>query len=318
VPVPGATSTIGVPVEHLDLATVLKVSQAVSGKIIIEKLLETLMRMAIEHAGAERGLLILLRGEALRIEAEATTSGDTIVVHLRDEPLDGGVLPESIISYVVRTQESVILDDASAQHPFAADAYVHARHAHSVLCLPLLKQAELIGVLYLENNLAPHVFTPSRLTVLKLLASQATIALENACLDAEHQRDAAALREQANLLGLTHDAMFVYAMNGVITYWNRGAEALYGWTPAQAVGQVAHDLLQTVFPLPLEQIEAAVCSAGRWAGELVHTKQDGTRGGGGEPVGGATGRVGGAGGHPGDHQRHQRAQARRATPACAT
>ena len=186
-PVPGATSTIGAPVEHLDLATVLKVSQAVSGEIVLEKLLDTLMRIAIEQAGAERGLLILLRGEALRIEAEATTSGDTIVVHLRDEPIDGGVLPESIISYVVRTQESVILDDASAQHPFAADAYVQERHAHSVLCLPLLKQAELIGVLYLENNLAPHVFTPSRLTVLKLLASQAAIALENARLDAEHQ-----------------------------------------------------------------------------------------------------------------------------------
>ena len=186
-PVPGATSTIGAPVEHLDLATVLKVSQAVSGEIVLEKLLETLMRMAIEHAGAERGLLILLRGEALRIEAEATTSGDTIVVHLRDEPIDGGVLPESIISYVVRTQESVILDDASARHPFAADAYVRERHAHSVLCVPLLKQAELIGVLYLENNLAPHVFTPSRLTVLKLLASQAAVALENARLAAERQ-----------------------------------------------------------------------------------------------------------------------------------
>jgi PAS domain S-box-containing protein len=81
----------------------------------------------------------------------------------------------------------VILDDASAQHPFAADAYVRERHAHSVLCLPLLKQAELIGVLYLENNLASHVFTPSRLTVLKLLASQAAVALENARLAAERQ-----------------------------------------------------------------------------------------------------------------------------------
>jgi predicted ATPase/GAF domain-containing protein len=186
-PVPGATSTIGAPVEHLDLATVLNVSQAVSSEIVLEKLLDTLMRMALEHAGAERGLLVHRRGEALRIEAEATTSGDTIVVHLRDEPIDGGVLPESIISYVVRTQESVILDDASAQQPFAADAYVRERHAHSVLCVPLLKQAALIGVLYLENNLTPHVFTPSRLTVLKLLASQAAVALENARLAAEHQ-----------------------------------------------------------------------------------------------------------------------------------
>ncbi len=132
-------------------------------------------------------------------------------------------------------------------------------------------------MLYLENNLAPHVFTPARIAVLKLLASQAAISLENAHLYAERQRDAAALREQANLLSLTHDAIFVRALDGVVTYWNRGAEALYGWTTAQAVGKVPHVLLKTVFPLPLEQIEAAVLSAGRWEGELVHTKQDGTQ-----------------------------------------
>ena len=83
-PVPGPTSTIGAPVEHLDLATVIKVSQAVSGEIVLEKLIDTLMRTAIEHAGAERGLLILPRGVEQRIEAEATTSGDTIIVRLRE------------------------------------------------------------------------------------------------------------------------------------------------------------------------------------------------------------------------------------------
>ena len=82
-PVPGPTSTIGAPVEHLDLATVIKVSQAVSGEIVLEKLIDTLMRTAIEHAGAERGLLILPRGDEQRIEAEATTSGDTIIVRLQ-------------------------------------------------------------------------------------------------------------------------------------------------------------------------------------------------------------------------------------------
>ena len=83
-PVPAPTSTIGAPVEHLDLATVIKVSQAVSGEIVLEKLIDTLMRTAIEHAGAERGLLILPRGAEQRIEAEATTSGDTVIVRLRE------------------------------------------------------------------------------------------------------------------------------------------------------------------------------------------------------------------------------------------
>ncbi len=84
-----------------------------------------------------------------------------------------------------------------------------------------------------------------------------------------------ALREQANLLNLTHDTIFVSDMDGVIKYWNRAAEERYGWTSEQAVGRVAHDLLKTAFPAPLEQIKSEVMRAGRWEGELVHTKNDG-------------------------------------------
>ena len=157
---PGPTTTIGAPVEQLDLATVIKVSQAVSGEIVLEKLIDTLMRTAIEHAGAERGLLILPRGDELRIEAEATTSGDTVMVRLREAPVAAAELPESVLHYVMRTQESLILDDASAQNQFSADEYLRQHHARSVLCLPLLKQAKLIGELYLENHLTLHVFTP--------------------------------------------------------------------------------------------------------------------------------------------------------------
>ena len=181
-PAPSPTRTIGAPVEYLDLKTVITVSQAVSGEIVLEKLLETLMRTALAQAGAERGLLILSRGAEPRIAAEATTRGDTVVVHLRDEPVAPAALPESVLHYVLRTRESVILDDAAVQPPFAADPYIRQRQARSILCLPLIHQAKLIGVLYLENNLAPGVFAPARLAVLKLLASQAAIALENARL----------------------------------------------------------------------------------------------------------------------------------------
>src|SRR5262249_28318900 len=81
--------------------------------------------------------------------------------------------------YAMRTQESVILDDASSQNPFTADPYIVQRRARSILCLPLINQGKLIGILYLENNLTPHVFTPDRVTVLKVLASQAAMSLEN-------------------------------------------------------------------------------------------------------------------------------------------
>src|SRR5271157_3436234 len=179
---PPATAMFGAPVEQLDLGSVVKASQAVSGEIVLDRLIETLMTLALEHAGAERGLLILLRADTLRIEAEARTDRKTVVVTLRREPVTPAELPDSLLHTVIRTQESVILDDASAQNPFSADEYIRQKRARSVLCLSLVKQAKMIGVLYLENNLTPHVFTPARLSVLKLLASQAAISLENAHL----------------------------------------------------------------------------------------------------------------------------------------
>jgi predicted ATPase/signal transduction histidine kinase/GAF domain-containing protein len=183
-PAPGPTSTIGTPVEHLDLATVIKVSQAVSGEMDQEKLIDTLMRTAIEHAGAERGLLLLPQGDELQIEAEATTGRDAVAVRLLGTPATPLDLPGSVLQYVIRTEETVILDDASAsaQIPFLADEYIRRKRARSILCLPLVKQAKLIGVLYLENNLISHVFTPARISVLKLLSSQAAVSLENARL----------------------------------------------------------------------------------------------------------------------------------------
>ena len=160
---PRPTTTIGAPIEHLDLATVVKTSQAVFGEIVLEKLIQTLMMIALEHSGADRGLLILPRGDELRIEAVATTGRDTVEVLLRQTVVTPSELPESVLHFVIRTQESVVLDDASAPNQFSADEYIRQTHARSVLCLPLVKQAKLIGVLYLENHLTPQVFTPALL-----------------------------------------------------------------------------------------------------------------------------------------------------------
>ena len=183
------TTTMGASVEHLDLTTVIKVSQAVSGEIVLEKLIDTLMRTALEHAGAQRGLLIVQHSGEQRLEAQATTSPDTITVRLHPASISAAELPESVLHYVVRTQESVILDDASAQGAFCADEYIRRNRVRSVLCLPLIKQTTLIGVLYLENNLTPRVFTPGRSAVLKLLASQAAISLQNAYLYTDLQQE---------------------------------------------------------------------------------------------------------------------------------
>src|SRR5208337_1760963 len=125
----GPTSAIEAPVEQLDLATVIKVSQAVSSEIEFEKLIDTLMRTAIEQAGAERGLLALARGAELRIAAEATTRGDKVIVHVGDQSMSEVALPQSVLHYVQRTRNNVILDDAAAGSPFAEDPHVRHRHA---------------------------------------------------------------------------------------------------------------------------------------------------------------------------------------------
>jgi PAS domain S-box-containing protein len=204
-PVPASpTTTIGAPVERLDVGTVLKAAQAVSGEILLGELIKTLLRIAVEHAGAGRGLLILFPGDEPRIAAEATTGRGQVEVRLRETAASPTELPESLLHTVIRTRESVILDDASAQNPFPTDEYICQKRARSVLCLPLVKQAKLIGVLYLENNLASHVFTPARIAVLELLASQAAISLENARLYNDLREREARIRRlvDSNIIGI--------------------------------------------------------------------------------------------------------------------
>jgi PAS domain S-box-containing protein len=203
-PVLDATRTIGAPVERLDLATVLKVSEAVSGEILRETLIDTVLRTAIEHAGAERGLLIVPKGPELRIQAQAATAGGSILVDLGEKPISGDEVPESLILYTARTRESVILDDASASSAFARDRYFHRKRARSALCLPLVKQGKTVAFLYLENNLAPRVFTPARIAVLRFIASEAATSLDNARLYQELQERESRIRRlvDANIIGI--------------------------------------------------------------------------------------------------------------------
>src|SRR5262249_16010290 len=184
--------------------TVIRVSQAVSSEIVLDKLLDTVMRTAMEHAGADRALLYLLQGDQLHVRAEATTDGTSVAVRTLDEGNSSIAAPESLLRYVVRTHEQVILDDALVRDSFVTDAYLRRRHIRSVACLPLLKQGTLVAVLYLENRLASNVFTPARLKLLEVLASQAAIALENTRLYRDLEQREAKIRRlvDANILGV--------------------------------------------------------------------------------------------------------------------
>ena len=186
-----SAATIGTPVRELDVETVIKASQALSSEIVLGSLIEKLMRIVVEHAGAERGLLILLHGDEPRIEAQAATHHGRVDVAVRQMAVTSSDLPQSALHYVLRTGEPVVLDDALVANLYSEDEYVRQRRPRSVLCLPIVKQTKLAGALYLENNLTPRAFTSDRVAVLDLLASQAAISLENARLysDLQHSED---------------------------------------------------------------------------------------------------------------------------------
>jgi GAF domain-containing protein len=212
------TATIGTPVGQLDVETVIKASQALSSEIVLPQLIEKLMRIAVEHAGAERGLLILLQGDEPRIEAEATTTDHgRAEVTVRQAAVTPSDLPRSALQYVIRTRERLVLDDASARNSYSEDEYVRAKRARSVLCLPIVKQTKLVGALYLENNLTPCAFTSDRVAVLELLASQAAISLENARLYSDLQRSEAFLAEEQSI---SHTGSFGWSVLSGEIYWS--------------------------------------------------------------------------------------------------
>jgi len=224
---PESTTTIHAPVEHLDLTTVIKVCEAVSGEIVLEKLMDTLMRTAVEHAGATRGLLILKSANDYSIEAEATTDNQGVRVALRQASVTFEELPSSVFQYVVRTKECLLLHDASADGGYSRDHYVRTRQSRSVLCLPIVKQTRLLGLLYLENDLTAHAFTPARVSILKLVASEAAASMENGRLYRDLAEREAKIRRlvDANIIGI-----LIWDLEGQIIDANDAFLALVGYT----------------------------------------------------------------------------------------
>jgi predicted ATPase/signal transduction histidine kinase/tRNA A-37 threonylcarbamoyl transferase component Bud32 len=165
--------------QFLDLATVIKASQSLSGEINLDKLLSTLMQVMIENAGAETGAMILIEGDSLFLAVQC--AGKSCNLH-STPVVDCNKIPIAIINYVSRTQETLVINDATTEATFAADSYIIQNQPKSVLCLPIQHQGKPIAILYLENNLVTNAFTDDRLAVLNILASQAAISIENAQL----------------------------------------------------------------------------------------------------------------------------------------
>jgi len=179
VPLQPALSATGAA-SQLDALAAVRAQQTISGELDLERLAATLVRVATGNAGAQHGALLLADGGKLTVAALSGVGEEE--------------LPWSLLSYVERTGEHVLIDDTSLPHPFSSDARLKRGRLRSVLCLPLVRQEKLQGLLYLGNTLSAHTFTPARLSLLGQLAVQATTSLENARRHAEVQRAEAALR----------------------------------------------------------------------------------------------------------------------------
>lgn len=178
----------------IDLMTITKASQTISGEIELHRLIERLMRILLENAGAERCLLILKKNSNWEVLSETTSSIN--FTGPQSSPLaERKDIPHSIINFVQRSRESILLNDASTEGAFTSDPYIIQNKPKSILTLPVILQKELTGILYLENNLVTHAFRPHHLEVMEILCSQVAISLENAFLFEKKNETEAELKE---------------------------------------------------------------------------------------------------------------------------
>lgn len=210
--------------EALDFATIMKASQTIGSEIRLEKLLENLMQILIQNAGAQKAYLILETEGQLLIEASTKSELNKIITVLQSSSIDNH-LPSSIINYVARTKETVVKYDAAHQGKFTRDPYIQEHQTKSILCAPLLNQGQLSGIIYLENNLITGAFTPERLEVLQLLSGQAAIAITNAKLYKEVKESESRLTQFLEAMPV---GVGVLDATGKPCYYNHKAQELLG------------------------------------------------------------------------------------------
>lgn len=184
----------------LDLMAVIEAAQTLSGEMNLEKLLSKLMQIVLENAGAQKGCLILKNGEHWTVEATSSDQPDSIVVGHPTSTESEQHCASAIVNYVKRTNEYLVIDDASHDERFSHDPYVARHQPRSILCLPILRQQELSGILYLENNLTAAAFSANRIEVVQILASQAAISIENARLHGQMEQEIADRRHAEAVL----------------------------------------------------------------------------------------------------------------------
>ncbi|WP_095095875.1 AAA family ATPase [Pseudomonas sp. Irchel 3A5] len=276
--------------ESLDLVSVMKASQALSEEIVLDRLIGILLTNTIIHAGAQHALLLLIEDETPQVRARGQVHESGIATDLSVMTPSARHLPLSMLYTVIRTRQLVVLDNAMHPHVFATDEYFDEHQVRSVLCLPLIKQGQVVGALYLENNLAPGVFTSGRTAVLELLAGQAAISLENARLYAElteentrRRQIEVALRTSKATLALgqriSQSGSFRWDPGTDEAQWSDELFAVWG-LPVAAVAPALPVLEKMIHPEDLQAFSSMLSRALRDSSAFEHTfriiRPDGT------------------------------------------
>ncbi len=233
--------------DRLDIAALMKMSQAISSEIQLDRLLVILMRVIMENSGAETALLILNRDGWLVVEARARTNLEGIEV-LQALPVNQ--CPDlclGILNYVKRKGTPLVLDDAQTSDQFAQDPYIQNKRVRSLLCLPLIQQQRTIGLIYLENNLTPNAFTPEGTEMIMLLSTQAANCLENAILfEATRAAEKQAQEQQERyqrLVETMNDGLAIIDPQLHVTYVNPALCRMSHYRADQLIGRPAIDFL---------------------------------------------------------------------------
>ncbi len=244
----GSRQTLtGASVLSLDLLSVLKASQALSSEIVLPRLLDRMLEIVVENAGAERAIFVTERKSTLIIEAERDIRANRSRVQLSEPLYASPLVCEAIVRYVARTQQDIVIHDAKHDNRFAPDPYLSANHPRSVLCTPIMHQGKLAGILYLENNLIEGAFTPDRVEVLRLLSTQIAVSIENARFH-EQGRELARMQEEFRLAATIQQELLPQSAPDIAGYSICGRNI-----PALAVGGDYFDFIR------MDETRVAIC-----------------------------------------------------------
>ncbi len=232
----------------LDLETVMQASQVLAGEIVLENLLERLMQVALINAGGHKASLIMANDADLTVEITTWVSDNNTEYRFESIPLEQSMdIPVSVVQYVARTQENLVLNDAVNEDIFTQDEYILREQPKSVLCIPIMSQSHLTGVLYLENRHSTNAFPQDRVSLLKLLASQSAIAIENSRL---YQQLNDSRNKYLSLYQNAVEGIFEVNGKGEVTNINPAAAALMGYDSADELKSSVAGGISSAFARP--------------------------------------------------------------------